>query len=155
MDIEKYSERSRGFIQSAQGLALRSGHQRLAPEHLLKVLIDDPEGLAGNLIRAAGGDPQRARGGADAALERLPKVEGSGAGQVYLTPELARVFEQAEKLAEKAGDSFVTVERLLMALALDSQSAAGRALADAGVTPQTLNNAIDALRKGRTADSAS
>src|SRR5699024_8699377 len=151
----KYSERSRGFLQSAQGLALRSGHQRLAPEHLLKVLIDDKEGLAGNLIRAADGDPQKALTAADLALERLPKVEGSGAGQIYLTPELARTFEQAEKLAEKAGDSFVTVERLLMALAMDSQGAAGKALADAGVTPQALNSAINSLRKGRTADSAS
>ena len=98
MDFEKYSERSRGFLQSAQGLALRRGHQRLAPEHLLKVLIDDKEGLAGNLIRAAGGDPQKALGAVEAALDRLPRVEGSGAGQVYLSPELARVFEQAETI---------------------------------------------------------
>ena len=154
MDFEKYSERSRGFLQSAQGLALRRGHQRLAPEHLLKVLIDDKEGLAGNLIRAAGGDPQKALGAVEAALDRLPRVEGSGAGQVYLSPELARVFEQAETLAEKAGDSFVTVERLLMALAMDSQSPAGKALTDAGATPQALNRAVEELRKGRTADSS-
>src|SRR5690625_2123006 len=154
MEFEKYSERSRGFLQSAQGLALRRGHQRLSPEHLLKVLIDDREGLASNLIRAAGGDPQQALGAVEAALDRLPKVEGSGAGQVYLSPELARVFEQAETLAEKAGDSFVTVERLLMALAMDNQTAAGKALTSAGATPQGLNRAVEDLRKGRTADSA-
>src|SRR5690554_6891267 len=154
MDFEKYSERSRGFLQSAQGLALRRGHQRLAPEHLLKVLIDDKEGLASNLIQAAGGDAQKALGAVEAALDRLPRVEGSGAGQIYLSPELARVFEQAEKLAEKAGDSFVTVERLLMALAMDGQSPAGKALVDAGATPQALNRAVEAMRKGRTADSS-
>lgn len=152
MEFEKYSERSRGFLQAAQGLALRSSHQRLAPEHLLKVLIDDQEGLASNLIRAAGGDPQQVRTAVEAALARLPKVEGSGAGQVYLSPELARVFEQAETLAEKAGDSYVTVERLLMALAMDNQTAAGKALTGAGVTPQGLNRAVEDLRKGRTAD---
>src|SRR5690554_102015 len=154
MDFEKYSERSRGFLQSAQGLALRRGHQRLAPEHLLKVLIDDKEGLASNLIQAAGGDAQKALGAVEAALDRLPRVEGSGAGQIYLSPELARVLEQAEKLAEKAGDSFVTVERLLMALAMDGQSPAGKALVDAGATPQALNRAVEAMRKGRTADSS-
>ena len=100
MDFEKYTERSRGFIQSAQGLALRSGHQRFAPEHLLKVLLDDEEGLAANLIRAAGGRPEQALQAVELALGKLPKVEGSGAGQVYLAPETARVFEAAEKLAE-------------------------------------------------------
>jgi len=154
MDFEKYSERSRGFLQAAQGLALRRGHQRLTPEHLLKVLIDDKEGLAAKLVRGAGGDPQKAAAAVEAALERLPRVEGSGAGQIYMTPELARVFEQAETLAEKAGDSFVTAERLLTALALDASGTAGRALADAGVTPQSLNAAVEQLRKGRTADSA-
>src|SRR5690554_7802901 len=112
MDFEKYSERSRGFLQSAQGLALRRGHQRLTPEHLLKVLLDDKEGLAANLIRAAGGDGAKALSAVEAALERQPKVEGSDAGQIYLSPELARSFEQAEKLAEQAGDSYVTAARL-------------------------------------------
>ena len=108
MNFDQYTERSRGFIESAQGLALRSNHQRFAPEHLLKVLLDDNEGLAANLIRTAGGDPARALGAVERALGKLPKVEGSGAGQVYLAPETARVFAQAEEMAKKAGDSYVT-----------------------------------------------
>jgi ATP-dependent Clp protease ATP-binding subunit ClpB len=155
MDIEKYTERSKGFIQSAQGLALRSGHQRLTPEHLLKILLEDKEGLCANLIRAAGGDPQSVLRGVEAELGKQPRVEGSGAGQVYLTPEIARVFEQAEQIAEKAGDSFVTVERLLLALAMAKETPAGKALAAGGVTPQKLNAAIEDLRKGRKADSPS
>src|SRR5262252_8743693 len=118
MDIEKYTERSRGFIQAAQSLAQRSGHQRLTPEHILKVLLDDREGLCANLIRAAGGDPKQASTAVEAALAKLPTVEGGGAGQLYLAPETARLFDQAEKIAEKAGDSYVTVERLLIALAM-------------------------------------
>src|ERR1700738_3775345 len=155
MEFEKYTERSKGFVQSAQGLALRSGHQRLTPEHLLKILLDDREGLSANLIRAAGGDPQAVSSAVEAELCRQPRVEGSGAGQVYLTPEIARVFEQAEQIAEKAGDSFVTVERLLLALAMGKETPAGKALAAGGVTPQKLNAAIEDLRKGRKADSAS
>jgi len=155
MDFEKYSDRSRGFIQAAQGLALRSSHQQITVEHLLKVLLDDEEGLAANLIRAAGGHPERALEATEAALAKLPKVEGGGAGQAYLGADLARVFEQAEGLAKKAGDSFVTAERLLLAIAMASGTAAGRALKDAGVTPQSLNRAVEDLRKGRTADSAS
>jgi ATP-dependent Clp protease ATP-binding subunit ClpB len=155
MEFEKYTERSKGFIQSAQTLALRSGHQRLTPEHLLKVLIEDKEGLAANLIRAAGGDPQRVLSTAEAELAKVPRVEGSGAGQLYLTPEIARVFEQAERIAEKAGDSFVTAERLLLALAMAKEASAGKALAEAGVTPQGLNAAIENVRKGRKADSPS
>jgi ATP-dependent Clp protease ATP-binding subunit ClpB len=155
MEFEKYTERSKGFIQSAQGLALRSGHQRLTPEHLLKILLEDKEGLCANLIRAAGGDPQAVLQAVETELGKQPRVEGGGAGQVYLTPEIARVFEQAEKIAEKAGDSFVTVERLLLALAMARETPAGKALAAAGVTPQKLNAAIEDLRKGRKADSPS
>ena len=107
MELEKYTDRAKGFLQSSQTLALRSGHQRLTPEHLLKTLLEDKEGMCANLIAAAGGDPKRALAGVEAELDRLPKVEGSGAGQVYMSPELARVFEQAEKIADKAGDSFV------------------------------------------------
>jgi len=154
MDFEKYTERSRGFIQSAQGLALRGNHQQITPEHLLKVLLDDSEGLAANLIRMAGGDPARALEATEAALAKLPRIEGSGAGQAYLGAELAKIFEQAEGLAKKAGDSFVTAERLLLALAMAAATPAGKALDQAGVTPQNLNGAIEQLRKGRTADSA-
>src|SRR6058998_1146052 len=155
MELEKYTERSKGFVQSAQNLALRSGHQRLTPEHLLKTLLEDKEGLCANLIRAAGGDPQPVLLAVDAELNKQPKVEGGGAGQVYLSPELARIFDQAEKIAEKAGDSYVTVERLLLALAMASDTPAGKALAAGHVTPQNLNAAIENLRKGRKAESAS
>jgi ATP-dependent Clp protease ATP-binding subunit ClpB len=154
MDFEKYTDRSRGFVQSAQSLAQREGHQQFSPEHLLKVLLDDPEGLAAGLIDRAGGNSRAALGAVEAALNKRPKISGGGAGQVYLDPALARVFDTAEKAGEKAGDSFVTVERLLLALALEKNSEAGKILANAGVTPQTLNAAIEALRKGRTADSA-
>src|SRR5579862_2627330 len=136
MDLEKYTERSKGFVQSAQNLALRSGHQRLAPEHLLKVLLEDKEGLCANLITAAGGDPKIVLAQVEAELNKVPKVEGSGAGQVYMGPELARVFEQAEQIAEKAGDSYVTVERLLLALAMANDTPAGKAMAAGRVTPQ-------------------
>ena len=155
MNFEKYTDRARGFIQSAQSMALREGHQQFAPEHLLKVLLDDPEGLAAGLIDRSGGQSRQALQAVDAALARRPKVSGGGAGQIYLDPALARVFDAAEKAGEKAGDSFVTVERLLLALALEKDSEAGKILAKAGVSPQSLNAAINALRKGRTADSAS
>ena len=155
MNFEKYTDRARGFVQSAQSLALREGHQQFAPEHLLKVLLDDPEGLAAGLIDRSGGRSRDVLNGVEAALRKRPKVEGGGAGQIYLEPALARVFDAAEKAGEKAGDSFVTVERLLLALALEKNNEAGKILSQAGVTPQNLNAAINALRKGRTADSAS
>ena len=154
MNIEKYTERARGFIQSAQSLAVRDGHQQFSPLHLLKVLLDDSEGLAGGLIDRAGGNSRAILKATEDALNKLPKVSGSGAGQVYLAPELARAFDAAEKAAEKAGDSFVTVERLLLGLTLEKNSEAGRILNKGGVTPQNLNAAIESLRKGRTADSA-
>src|ERR1700752_1047909 len=154
MNIEKYTERSRGFIQSAQSLAVREGHQQFSSLHLLKVLLDDSEGLASGLIDRAGGNSRAILKATEDALNKLPKVSGSGAGQVYLAPELARAFDAAEKAAEKAGDSFVTVERLLLGLALDKNSEAGGILNKGGVAAQNLNSAIEALRKGRTADSA-
>jgi ATP-dependent Clp protease ATP-binding subunit ClpB len=154
MNFEKYTDRSRGFVQSAQSLAQREGHQQFAPEHLLKVLLDDPEGLAAGLIDRAGGNSRAALAAVEAALDKRPKISG-GAGQIYLDPALARVFDAAEKAADKAGDSYVTAERLLLALAFDKSSEAGKILKDAGVSAQTLNAAIEALRKGRTADSAS
>ena len=154
MDFDKFTERSRGFVQAAQGLAAARGHQRFTPEHLLKVLLDDAEGLAANLIRTAGGRPEDALEKTKAALDTLPKVEGDGAGQIYLAPETARLFDSAADIAKKAGDSYVTAERLLLALALAKGTPAARILADAGVSPQTLNAAINDLRKGRTADSA-
>jgi ATP-dependent Clp protease ATP-binding subunit ClpB len=153
MEFDKFTERSRGFIQSAQALALREGHQRFSPEHLLKVLLDDEEGLAAGLIRASGGDAKLALRLVEAGLAKFPKVSGGGAGQVYLAPEMARVFDVGLKLAQKAGDSFVSAERLLQALAMEKSGAAD-ALKAAAVTAQGLNQAINDIRKGRTADSA-
>src|ERR1700753_50868 len=118
MAVEKFTERARGFMQSAQGLALRSNHQQFTPEHLLKVLIDDEEGLAARLIAAAGGRPEQGREGVERALAKLQKVEGKGAGQVYLSRESARRFDAPEQAAKKAGDSFVTAEYLLLALTM-------------------------------------
>src|SRR6202166_673585 len=154
MDIVKYTERARGFIQAAQSLAMREGHQQFSSLHVLKVLLDDSEGLASGLIDRAGGSSRAILKATEDALNKLPKVSGGGAGQVYLAPELARAFDAAEQAAEKTGDSFVTVERLLLGLTLDKNSDAGKLLRNGGVTPQNLNAAIEALRKGRTADTA-
>ncbi len=154
MNIEKYSERVRGFIQSAQSWALAQGHQQFTPEHLLKVLLDDDQGMAASLIERAGGRPADARLANDATIAKLPKVSG-GNGQLYLAQPLAKVFNTAEEAAKKAGDSFVTVERLLLALAIESSASTSKSLSGAGVTAQGLNQAINDIRKGRTADSAS
>jgi ATP-dependent Clp protease ATP-binding subunit ClpB len=154
MNLEKYTERVRGFIQSAQTMALSRNHQQFTPEHLLKVLIDDDEGFGASLIERAGGRPRDVKLGVEAALEALPRVEG-GNGQLYLAQPLAKVFSTAEELAKKAGDSFVTVERLLQALAMEKSAKTSDILGKAGVTPQSLNQVINDVRKGRTADSAS
>ncbi|MCO5073252.1 MAG: ATP-dependent chaperone ClpB [Rhizobiaceae bacterium] len=154
MNLEKYSERVRGFIQSAQTMALSRNHQQFTPEHILKVLIDDEEGFASSLIDRAGGDAKAVRLAVDAALNALPRVEG-GNGQLYLAQPLAKIFATAEEVAKKAGDSFVTVERLLQALAMETSAKTADILTKAGVTPQALNTAINDIRKGRTADSAS
>ncbi len=153
MNQERYTDRARGFIQSAQTYALGQGHQRFVPEHVAKVLLDDSEGLAANLITRAGADPKIARANIEQEIEKLPKVEGGGAGQLYLAPETARLFESAEKLADKAGDSFVTAERLLLALVMAKGTPSADAFHSAGLTPQKLNETINDLRKGRTADS--
>ncbi len=154
MQFENYTDRARGLIQAAQGIALRDGHQQFTPEHLLKGLLDDQEGLAANLLRAAGARPEIALAESETALKKLPKVQGAS-GQVYLAPALARVFASAEEQSKKAGDAFVSAERLLVALALTPDAAASKILKDAGATPQKINAAINDLRKGRTADTAS
>ena len=155
MDFEKLSERLRGFVQAAQTKAAGLKHQELSPEHLLKVLLEDEEGLCANLMQAAGADAKAAQAAVDAELARRPKVEGPGASQVYLGRALAAVFESAAEIAKKSGDSFVTVERILLALAMAAGTPAAKILKDAGLTPQALNSAINDLRKGRTADTAS
>ncbi|MEL6750556.1 MAG: ATP-dependent chaperone ClpB [Pseudomonadota bacterium] len=152
MNIETYTERMRGFIQSAQARAIAAGHQQFTPEHLLKELIEDDQGLAASLIDRASGNSKQALIAAERALDKLPKVSG-GNGGVYMAQPLAKVFERAEQVAKKAGDSFVTVERFLLALAMEEPTA--KMLKDAGVTANGLNAAIEAIRKGRTADSAS
>ena len=148
MNLEKYTERARGFVQAAQSLALREGHQQFTTEHLLKVLLDDEEGLAAGLIDRAGGNSREALRQVEQALGKLPKVEGSGAGQLYMAPAMARLFDNAEKIAQKAGDSFVTVERLLLALAMEKGTEAAKILANAGVSAQTLNAAINDIAQG-------
>ena len=153
MNPEKFTDRARGFLQAAQTIALREGHQRLVPEHLLKALLDDSEGLAASLIGRAGGDAKAAKAAVDAAIARIPKVSG-GDGQIYMDSALAKLLDEAETLATKAGDSFVAAERMLTALALAKGTGAAKALAEAGVTPARLDAAIAELRKGRTADSA-
>ena len=153
MNIENYSERARGFIQSAQTFALGHDHQQFLPEHILKVLLDDREGFASGLIERAGGDQRALRLALDDALRKIPKVSG-GNGQVYLGQPLAKVFTTAEEIAKKAGDSFVTVERLLLALSMEKAAVTSKLMADCGVTPNAINTVINALRQGRTADSA-
>ncbi len=153
MNLEKFTERSRGFLQAAQTIAMRESHQRVLPDHLLKALMDDDQGLAANLIRKAGGSPERVNEAINASIAKLPKVTG-GDGQTYVDPQLVRVLDEAEAVAKKAGDSFVPVERLLTALALVNTRAKD-ALTAGAVTAQGLNTAINEVRKGRTADSAS
>ena len=148
MDLEKLTERARGFLQAASTIAIREFHQRITPEHLLKALLDDEEGAAAGLIRTAGGDPKMALAGVEAELAKQPKVEGSGAGQPQLTPELVRVLDGAQQAAAKAGDEYVAQDRLLVALGA-SNTPAGRALKAAGVTPQSLEKAVNDIRKGR------
>ena len=155
MQIEKYTDRLKMLIQSAQSLALRQGHQQFTPMHLLKALLDDEDRLAASLIEASGGRTDALRQAVESELAKIPRVEGSGAGQIHMAPEAARVFDQAEQLARKAGDSFVTVEYLLLAMAMASGTSAANLTQEAGVTPQALNQAIAELRKGRQAESAS
>ena len=155
MNLEKFTDRAKGFLQSAQTVAIRMSHQRISPEHLLKALLEDEQGMASGLIKAAGGDAATALRETDAALAKVPAVSGSGAQQTPgLDNDAVRVLDTAEQVAQKAGDSFVTVERLLLALTLATTTAAGKALAAAGVKAEALNAAITQLRGGRTADTA-
>ncbi len=155
MNLELFTDRAKGFLQAAQTVAIRMSHQRIAPEHLLKAMLEDSEGMASGLIRKAGGDPAVALRETDAQLAKHPAVSGGGAQATPgLDNDLVRLLDQAEQVAKKAGDSFVTVERLLLALTLATTAGAGKALADAGLKPDALNTAINDLRKGKTADTA-
>lgn len=154
MNIEKFSDRAKGFLQSAQTVAIRNNHQRVAPEHVLKALLEDDQGLVSGLIKAASGTPATALQLTDQALAKIAQVSGSGAQSLAWDNDTVRVLDSAEQVAAKSNDSFVTVERLLVALALATTTEAGKALKAAGVTPQALNEAINSVRKGRTADSA-
>ncbi|MDP7234682.1 MAG: Clp protease N-terminal domain-containing protein, partial [Alphaproteobacteria bacterium] len=153
MNFERYSERSRSLISTAQTQAITAGHQQLTPEHLLKALLEDDDCLAINLLSAAGGRPEQVLELVEAALAKLPCVEGGGGGQLYMAPETARILERAGVIAEQAGDRFVTAERLLQALTEAKGSTGARLLGDAGVTVEALGSAIERLRKGRKADS--
>ncbi|MBN9564339.1 MAG: ATP-dependent chaperone ClpB [Alphaproteobacteria bacterium] len=148
MYIEKFTERARGFLQAAQTIAIRDFHQRITPEHLLKALLDDEEGAAAGLIRAAGGNPQAALAGVESELARLPKVQGAGAGQPQFTPEIVRVLDAAQQAATRAGDEYVAQDRLLVAIAA-SDTPAARALRQAGATAQAIEKALNDVRKGR------
>jgi ATP-dependent Clp protease ATP-binding subunit ClpB len=153
MNIEKFTDRAKGFLQAASTIAMREYHQRLTPEHLLKALLDDEEGAAAGLLRAAGADPKAAQMAVDAEVARNPQVKGSGAGQPQATPELVRVLDAAERDAQKAGDEYVAQDRLLLALAA-SDTPSARALRQAGATPQALDKAVADIRKGRKVTSA-
>ncbi|MFT9100139.1 MAG: ATP-dependent chaperone ClpB [Zymomonas mobilis subsp. pomaceae] len=156
MNFEKLTDRAKGFIQSAQTVAIRLNHQRIAPEHLLKALLEDEQGMASGLIRRAGGDPTIAVRETDAALSKIPSVSGSGANTPPgLDNDAIRLLDQAEQVATKAGDSYVTVERLLLAMTLLPETTVGKILKDAGLKAEALNTAINELRSGRTADTAS
>ncbi|MEL7481711.1 MAG: Clp protease N-terminal domain-containing protein, partial [Pseudomonadota bacterium] len=152
MNLDQYTDRARSVLQGAQSAALSANHQQLTPSHILAALLDDRDHLAVNLIRAAGGQPERVEQGVAAALQKIPSVSG-GDGRLYASNETAKLLVDAEKQAKSAGDSFVTSERLLLALATQTADAASAALRDAGVTPQALEGAIANLRQGRTADS--
>ena len=152
MNLEKYTDRARGFIQSAQTLALSRDHQQFSPEHILKVLLDDPEGLSANLLTKAGARPADALADVDRALAKMPRVEGGNG--LYIAGPMAKVFATADDIAKKAKDSFVTVERLLLALAIEKSAETSKILKNAGVTPNALNATINEIRKGRSADSA-
>jgi len=155
MNLEKFTDRAKGFLQSAQTIAIRMNHQRISPEHVAKALLEDKEGMAAGLIAKSGGDAARAVQGIDALLAKVPAVSGSGAQQTPgLDNDAVRLLDQAEQVAEKAGDGFVTVERLLLAMVLGATTPVGKAFADAGVKAEALNAAINELRRGRTADSA-
>ena len=153
MDIEKFTDRARGFIQAAQTIAIRDYHQRITPEHLLKALMDDDQGAAAGLIRAAGGDPTRAKSAIDAEIAKQPRVSGGGAGQPQLTPELVRALDAAQQIGQKAGDAFIAQDRLLQGLAAGAGTPAAGALRLAGVDQAKLEVAVAQLRKGRTVDS--
>src|ERR671913_900746 len=149
MDLEKLTDRARGFLQAAQTIAVREHHQRIAPAHLLKALLDDEQGMAAGLIQAAGGDPKAAKREVDALVSKIPSVTGSGATQApALDGDMIRILDQAEQVAQKSGDSYVTVERILLAMVLAKGTDVANALQKAGLTPQALNAAIDTLRGG-------
>src|SRR3569623_2343005 len=156
MNLEKFTDRARGFLQAAQTVALRMNHQRIAPVHLLKALLEDEQGMASGLIARAGGSAEAARRETDDALAKIPAVTGGGANSTpALDAESLRILDSAEQSAQKAGDAYVTVERLLLALVLAQNTDAGKALADAGLKAEALNAAITELRGGRSADTAS
>src|SRR3954463_10477676 len=146
MDIQKFTERSQGFLQAAGTIAIREFHQQITPQHLLKALLDDEEGAAAGLIRTAGGDPKTALNAVQAELARQPKVQGSGAGQPQITPDMVRILDGAQQAATKAGDEYVAQDRLLLAIAA-SDTPAARALRNAGVAPQALEKAVTDIRK--------
>ena len=156
MNLEKFTDRAKGFLQAAQTVAIRNSHQQIAAEHMLKALLDDSEGMTAQLIQRSGGNPQIAVQEVDKALAKIPAVSGGGAQQTPgLNNDAVRILDQAEQLASKAGDSFVPVQRILQALALGLTNPAGQALKAANVDPRALETAIQEVTGGRSADNAS
>ena len=154
MEFEKFTDRSRGFIQEAKNLAIQSNHQQLTPLHLLKVLLRDKQGLISKLIRVAGGEPEKGLRSVETELNKIARVQGKGAKQVYLSQDTETLFEQAKLISEKAGDQYITVEKLLLALTIAKDTVTAKILADAGVSAESLNKAIENLRKGHSANTA-
>jgi ATP-dependent Clp protease ATP-binding subunit ClpB len=154
MQLERYTDRAKGFIQSAQTLAVRDGHQQFTPEHIFRELVADAQGMAANLVREAGGQWDGVKDKVAAALEKLPKIESSAPSGLHLTREAAKFFSTAEEVADKAKDQFVTTEMMLLALAIEPGTPSHQILQEAGITPQNLNAAIKKMRKGRKAGSA-
>lgn len=154
MEFDRFTEKSRGFLQAAQTLAMRNDHQSLEPEHLLKVMLEDEDGLCARLIQTAGGDSAQLKKNVEQGISKFPSVSGPGAGQLRISSDLAKMLDNALNLAEKSGDKFVTAERILQAMSLAKASDVAGMLEGAGATPSALNNSINAMRKGRTADTA-
>ncbi|MFK7865828.1 MAG: ATP-dependent chaperone ClpB [Alphaproteobacteria bacterium] len=154
MNIEQFTQRAQGFLQAAQTIAIRDHHQMVTISHLLKALLDDEQGMAANLIQAAGGQAQLAKNRVDGVLAKIPQVAGGGAQSLHMETDLARLLDQAQTLAKRQGDQYVTAEIMLLAIALEQKSEAGKALKSANITPETLKQAIAEMRKGRTASSA-
>lgn len=154
MDFDKFTEKSRSFLQQAQTLAMRSDHQSMEPEHLLKVMLDDEDAIVARLVEESGGDLARLKKEINTALAKFPAVSGPGAGQLRISGDLSKIFDKALNLSEKSGDSFITAERILQAMVMAKSADIGEVFEKSNIKSEPLNKAVNAMRKGRTADTA-